>query len=47
MPQSEPPIGPVADATPGLGPGPVKLEGRYCRVEKLEPAAMPTRFGTR
>ena len=37
MPQSEPPIGPVADATPGLRPGPIKLEGRYCRVEKLEP----------
>lgn len=29
------PIGPIVDATPAERPGPVKLEGRFCRIEKL------------
>ena len=39
MPHTEQPVGPVVDATPAARPGPVRLEGRYCRVEKLDPAA--------
>ena len=31
------PIGPIADATPAEHPGPVRLEGRLCRIEKLNP----------
>jgi RimJ/RimL family protein N-acetyltransferase len=31
------PIGPPVDTTPALRPGPVVLEGRYGRVEKLRP----------
>ncbi|MGE0035971.1 MAG: GNAT family N-acetyltransferase [Xanthobacteraceae bacterium] len=31
------PIGPPVDATPARRPGPVVLEGRYGRVEKLRP----------
>jgi RimJ/RimL family protein N-acetyltransferase len=34
---SEQPIGPIVDDTPAERPGPVTLEGRYCRVEKLDP----------
>jgi RimJ/RimL family protein N-acetyltransferase len=33
----EQPVGPVVDATPAERPGPVELEGRYCRVEALDP----------
>jgi RimJ/RimL family protein N-acetyltransferase len=32
------PIGPIVDATPAERPGPVVLEGRLCRIEKLDPA---------
>jgi RimJ/RimL family protein N-acetyltransferase len=32
------PIGVVVDTTPAGRPGAVRLEGRYCRVEKLDPA---------
>jgi RimJ/RimL family protein N-acetyltransferase len=39
MPHSEQPIGPVVDATPAERPRTVRLEGRYCRVERLDPAA--------
>jgi RimJ/RimL family protein N-acetyltransferase len=35
---SEPPVGPVVDATPSPRPGPVVLTGRYGRVEKLTAA---------
>jgi RimJ/RimL family protein N-acetyltransferase len=38
MRHGEPPIGPVTDSTPAQRPGPVKLVGRYCLVEKLDPA---------
>jgi hypothetical protein len=38
MPQSEQPVGPVTDTTPAPRPGPVKLKGQYCRIEKLDPA---------
>ncbi len=31
------PIGPLVDATPAERPGPVVLEGRLCRIEKLDP----------
>jgi RimJ/RimL family protein N-acetyltransferase len=31
------PVGPVADTTPAERPGPVTLEGRFCRMEKLDP----------
>jgi len=31
------PIGPTVDATPAERPGPVELEGRFCRVEPLVP----------
>jgi RimJ/RimL family protein N-acetyltransferase len=34
---SEQPVGPIADATPAERPGPARLEGRFCRVEKLDP----------
>jgi RimJ/RimL family protein N-acetyltransferase len=36
---SEPPVGPVIDATPSARPGPVVLEGRHARIEKLDAAA--------
>ena len=40
MPHREPyPVGSIVDVTPAEPPGPVKLEGRYCRVEKLDPGA--------
>jgi RimJ/RimL family protein N-acetyltransferase len=32
------PIGPIVDATPAERPGPARLEGRRCRIEKLDPA---------
>ena len=32
------PIGPLVDATPAERPGPVVLQGRFCRVETLDPA---------
>ena len=32
------PIGPVIDTTPAERPGPVKFDGRFCRVEKLDAA---------
>ena len=32
------PLGPIADATPAERPGPVRLQGRFCRVEKLDAA---------
>jgi RimJ/RimL family protein N-acetyltransferase len=32
------PIGPVVDTAPAERPGPVTLQGRFCRVEKLDPA---------
>jgi RimJ/RimL family protein N-acetyltransferase len=38
MPHTEHPIGPVVDTTPAQRPTPVKLVGRYCRIEKLDPA---------
>jgi RimJ/RimL family protein N-acetyltransferase len=34
---SDQPIGALVDATPAERPGPVKLEGRFSRVEKLDP----------
>ncbi len=34
----DPPIGVVVDATPAARPGAVKLEGRHCRIEKLDPS---------
>jgi RimJ/RimL family protein N-acetyltransferase len=33
---SDQPIGPVVDTTPAERPGPVTLEGRFCRIEKLD-----------
>jgi RimJ/RimL family protein N-acetyltransferase len=30
------PIGPPVDVTPAGRPGPVKLDGRFCRIEKLD-----------
>jgi RimJ/RimL family protein N-acetyltransferase len=30
-------VGPVVDATPAARPGPVRLEGRSCALEKLDP----------
>jgi RimJ/RimL family protein N-acetyltransferase len=30
------PIGPPVDATPAARPGPVKLDGGFCRIEKLD-----------
>ncbi len=35
---AEPPVGPVVDAAPAQRPGAVALEGRFGRVEKLDPA---------
>jgi RimJ/RimL family protein N-acetyltransferase len=35
------PIGPIVDATPAERPGPVTFDGRFCRVETLD----PTRHG--
>jgi RimJ/RimL family protein N-acetyltransferase len=35
---AEPPVGPVVDARPAQRPGAVALEGRFGRVEKLDPA---------
>jgi RimJ/RimL family protein N-acetyltransferase len=32
------PVGPVVDSTPAVRPGPATFEGRFCRVEKLDPA---------
>jgi RimJ/RimL family protein N-acetyltransferase len=32
------PVGPLADATPAERPGPVLLQGRFCRIEKLDAA---------
>ncbi len=37
-PLSARPVGEPVDATPAARPGPVTLQGRYGRVEKLEPA---------
>ena len=42
------PIGPLVDATPAQRPGPVVLEGRHGRLEKLAPrhaAAVWSAFG--
>ena len=36
--QADLPIGPVVDTAPATRPGPVRLEGRFCRIEKLDPA---------
>jgi RimJ/RimL family protein N-acetyltransferase len=33
---SDQPIGPVVDTTPAERPGPETLEGRFCRIEKLD-----------
>lgn len=30
------PIGPLVDTTPSERPGPVRLDGRFCRIEKLD-----------
>jgi RimJ/RimL family protein N-acetyltransferase len=30
------PVGPMVDATPSERPGPVRFDGRFCRVEKLD-----------
>ncbi len=30
------PVGPLVDATPAERPGPVRLAGRFCRIEKLD-----------
>jgi RimJ/RimL family protein N-acetyltransferase len=30
------PVGPLVDTAPAQAPGPVKLDGRFCRVEKLD-----------
>ncbi len=38
MPAVERPVGPPVDATPATRPGPVVLEGRFGRVEKLDAA---------
>ena len=38
MNPSSRPIGPEVDTAPAARPGPVRLEGRYCAVEKLDPA---------
>jgi RimJ/RimL family protein N-acetyltransferase len=35
---TEQPIGPPVDATPAERPSPVRFEGRFCRVEKLDAA---------
>jgi RimJ/RimL family protein N-acetyltransferase len=35
---AEPPVGPVVDAAPAQRPGAVALEGRFGRIEKLDPA---------
>jgi RimJ/RimL family protein N-acetyltransferase len=32
------PVGPVIDTTPSARPGAIVLEGRFCRIEKLDPA---------
>lgn len=34
---NEQPLGPIVDATPAERPGSVRLEGRFCSVEKLDP----------
>jgi hypothetical protein len=31
------PIGPAVDATPAERPGPTRIEGRYARIEALDP----------
>lgn len=36
-PQTGQPIGLSVDTTPAKRPGPVTLQGRYGRIEKLEP----------
>ncbi len=41
-PPSAQPVGEPVDATPAARPGPVALQGRYGRVEKLGPAHAPT-----
>jgi RimJ/RimL family protein N-acetyltransferase len=38
LPETGQPVGPKVDATPAARPGPVMLEGRFGRVEKLEAA---------
>ncbi len=38
MPAAERPVGPPVDATPATRPGPVVLDGRFGRVEKLDAA---------
>jgi RimJ/RimL family protein N-acetyltransferase len=35
---SDQPVGALVDATPAERPGPVRFEGRFCRVEKLDAA---------
>ena len=32
------PVGGLVDSTPAERPGPVTLQGRFCRIEKLDPA---------
>jgi RimJ/RimL family protein N-acetyltransferase len=39
---AEPPLGPAVDATPAQKPAAVVLEGRFGRVEKLDPARHAT-----
>ena len=34
---NEQPLGPIVDDTPAARPGPARLEGRFCVVEKLDP----------
>jgi hypothetical protein len=31
------PIGPVVDGTPAAKPGPMRIEGRYARIDALDP----------
>ena len=40
-PQTGQPVGPKVEATPSPRPGPVTLEGRFGRVEKLQPGHAP------
>ena len=45
-PHTGQPVGPPVDATPARRPGPVTLQGRYGRVEKLERRSTPRTCGT-
>ena len=37
LPETGQPVGPKVDSTPALRPGPVTLQGRFGRVERLDP----------